>query len=75
MVLFGLVTDNITSTLRQILINNIKEYAPVVYTPTVGLVCQKYSGLFRRPRGMYFSAADRGEMMAMVYNWPSEQVC
>ncbi|XP_076956234.1 NAD-dependent malic enzyme, mitochondrial-like [Bidens hawaiensis] len=58
----------------KILINNIKEYAPVVYTPTVGLVCQKYSGLFRRPRGMYFSAADRGEMMAMVYNWPSEQV-
>lgn len=24
---------------------------------------------------MYFSAADRGEMMSMVYNWPAEQVC
>lgn len=23
---------------------------------------------------MYFSAADRGEMMSMVYNWPAEQV-
>lgn len=54
---------------------NIEEYAPIVYTPTVGLVCQKYSGLFRRPRGMYFSAADRGEMMSMVYNWPADQVC
>lgn len=41
----------------------------------MGLVCQKYSGLFRRPRGMYFSAADRGEMMSMVYNWPADQVC
>ncbi|KAL4562908.1 hypothetical protein LXL04_026939 [Taraxacum kok-saghyz] len=58
----------------KILINNIKEYAPIVYTPTVGLVCQKYSGLFRRPRGMYFSADDRGEMMSMVYNWPADQV-
>ncbi|XP_071718484.1 NAD-dependent malic enzyme, mitochondrial-like [Rutidosis leptorrhynchoides] len=58
----------------KILINQIKEYAPIVYTPTVGLVCQKYSGLFRRPRGMYFSAADRGEMMSMVYNWPADQV-
>ncbi|KAK9076506.1 hypothetical protein SSX86_004840 [Deinandra increscens subsp. villosa] len=58
----------------KILVNQIKEYAPVVYTPTVGLVCQKYSGLFRRPRGMYFSAADRGEMMSMVYNWPADQV-
>ncbi|PKU80052.1 NAD-dependent malic enzyme 1, mitochondrial [Dendrobium catenatum] len=59
---------------EQVLIDNIEEYAPIVYTPTVGLVCQNYSGLFRRPRGMYFSAADRGEMMSMVYNWPAEQV-
>nr|GEU97438.1 NAD-dependent malic enzyme 62 kDa isoform, mitochondrial [Tanacetum cinerariifolium] len=58
----------------KILIGEIEEYAPIVYTPTVGLVCQKYSGLFRRPRGMYFSAADRGEMMSMVYNWPADQV-
>ncbi|GAB4862015.1 hypothetical protein Ancab_037269 [Ancistrocladus abbreviatus] len=58
----------------KVLIANIEEYAPIVYTPTVGLVCQNYSGLFRRPRGMYFSAADRGEMMSMVYNWPAEQV-
>ncbi|KAK2978673.1 hypothetical protein RJ640_028835, partial [Escallonia rubra] len=57
-----------------VLIANIEEYAPIVYTPTVGLVCQNYSGLFRRPRGMYFSAADRGEMMSMVYNWPADQV-
>ncbi|KAL2251261.1 NAD-dependent malic enzyme 62 kDa isoform, mitochondrial [Sesamum indicum] len=58
----------------KVLIDNIEEYAPIVYTPTVGLVCQKYSGLFRRPRGMYFSAEDRGEMMSMVYNWPADQV-
>jgi len=59
----------------KVLINNIEEYAPIVYTPTVGLVCQNYSGLFRRPRGMYFSSEDRGEMMSMVYNWPADQVC
>uniref|UniRef100_A0A1J3G8E6 Malic enzyme n=1 Tax=Noccaea caerulescens TaxID=107243 RepID=A0A1J3G8E6_NOCCA len=58
----------------KVLIANIEEYAPIVYTPTVGLVCQNYSGLFRRPRGMYFSSEDRGEMMSMVYNWPAEQV-
>lgn len=58
----------------KVLIAKIEEYAPIVYTPTVGLVCQNYSGLFRRPRGMYFSAEDRGEMMSMVYNWPAEQV-
>ncbi|KAJ8450194.1 hypothetical protein Cgig2_033388 [Carnegiea gigantea] len=57
-----------------VLIDNIKDFAPIVYTPTVGLVCQNYSGLFRRPRGMYFSARDKGEMMSMIYNWPAHQV-
>ncbi|CAK8542309.1 unnamed protein product [Lathyrus sativus] len=56
------------------LIDNIKEFAPIIYTPTVGLVCQNYCGLFRRPRGMYFSAKDKGEMMSMIYNWPAPQV-
>ncbi|KAH6838020.1 NAD-dependent malic enzyme 2 [Perilla frutescens var. hirtella] len=56
------------------LIDNIKNFAPIIYTPTVGLVCQNYSGLFRRPRGMYFSAKDKGEMMSMIYNWPAQQV-
>jgi malate dehydrogenase (decarboxylating) len=58
----------------KVLIDNIAEYAQIIYTPTVGLVCQNYSGLYRRPRGMYFSTADQGEMMSMVYNWPAEQV-
>lgn len=58
----------------RVLINNIRDFAPIIYTPTVGLVCQNYSGLFRRPRGMYFSAKDKGEMMSMIYNWPAQQV-
>ncbi|GLU00630.1 hypothetical protein SLE2022_179800 [Rubroshorea leprosula] len=57
----------------RVLINNIRHFAPIIYTPTVGLVCQNYSGLFRRPRGMYFSAKDKGEMMSMIYNWPAPQ--
>ncbi|KAB1214414.1 NAD-dependent malic enzyme 59 kDa isoform, mitochondrial [Morella rubra] len=58
----------------RVLIDNIQNFAPIIYTPTVGLVCQNYSGLFRRPRGMYFSAKDKGEMMSMIYNWPAQQV-
>uniref|UniRef100_A0A803MPX9 Malic enzyme n=2 Tax=Chenopodium quinoa TaxID=63459 RepID=A0A803MPX9_CHEQI len=58
----------------RVLIDNIKDFAPIIYTPTVGLVCQNYSGLFRRPRGMYFSAKDKGEMMSMIYNWPAQHV-
>lgn len=57
-----------------LLIENFVEMAPVVYTPTVGWACTNYHKLMRRPRGMYFSAADRGEMASMVWNWPHTQI-
>ena len=58
----------------KVLSENIIEMAPVVYTPTVGEACQKFSAQFRRPRGMYFSIEDRGEMCSMLYNWPFDEV-
>lgn len=48
--------------------------APIVYTPTVGLACQKFGTMFRRPRGMFFSSKDRGQFGAMVHNWPCDDV-
>ena len=46
----------------KVLIDYITEMAPLVYTPTVGQVCQKFGSTFQRTRGMYFSSADRGAM-------------
>lgn len=56
------------------LLDNIEKLAPIIYTPTVGEACQSFSSLFRRPRGMYFSYADKGNMHSMVWNWPSDDV-
>jgi malate dehydrogenase (decarboxylating) len=53
---------------------NINQFAPIIYTPIIGLVCQQYSGLFSCPCGVHFTANDHGEVMSMIYNWPSEQV-
>ena len=58
----------------NVLVNNIEQMAPLVYTPTVGLVCQEFGDQFRRSRGMYFSRHDKGEIGAIVHNWPHEDV-
>lgn len=58
----------------RMLIDHMVEMAPIVYTPTVGLACQKFGSMFRRPRGMFFSSEDRGQFGAMVHNWPCDDV-
>lgn len=58
----------------KILIQNIKQLAPIIYTPTVGEVCKNFSAVYSRARGMYFSIADIGQMNSMVYNWGPDQV-
>ena len=58
----------------RILVDNFKELAPIVYTPTVGEACQKFHAIYRRARGMYFSVEDRSHFRTMVYNWPVDEV-
>ncbi|KAK9828988.1 hypothetical protein WJX72_003247 [[Myrmecia] bisecta] len=58
----------------RVLLDNFVEMSHIVYTPTVGWACLNFHRLYRRPRGMYFSASDKGEMAAMAWNWPANQV-
>ena len=59
---------------HRLLVDHIEDIAPLIYTPTVGHVCQKFGANYRRARGMYFSRMDRGLFSSMVYNWPHEDV-
>jgi malate dehydrogenase (oxaloacetate-decarboxylating)(NADP+) len=47
---------------------------PVVYTPTVGQACLEYGNIFRRPRGIFITANDRGQVVDLLQNWPYKDI-
>jgi malate dehydrogenase (oxaloacetate-decarboxylating)(NADP+) len=56
------------------LVEHIDEMAPLVYTPTVGTVCQQFGNQFRRSRGMYIGKQDMDQMSGIISNWPHNDV-
>ncbi|CAM3770531.1 NAD-dependent malic enzyme [Parendozoicomonas haliclonae] len=45
---------------------HLKEMLPIIYTPVVGQACQRFSDLYRRPRGLFISYPERHRIDAML---------
>ncbi|HUH71770.1 MAG TPA: NAD-dependent malic enzyme [Mycobacterium sp.] len=58
----------------RVLHDHIPEALPIVYTPTVGEACQRFSEIYRRPRGLFVSYPDRDRLDEVLRNRPQRDV-
>lgn len=58
----------------RVLSEHLEEMLPVIYTPTVGLACQEFVHIFRKPRGVFVSTNDKNHFSEILRNWPNRGV-
>ena len=58
----------------RVLSEHLEEMLPIIYTPTVGLACQEFVHIFRRPRGIFVSTQSKGHFTDILRNWPNRNV-
>ena len=63
------IKDQNVDLFYRLVMDNVRELMPLVYTPTIGDVCLQYSTLYTRPEALYISIKQRKSIRTMLRNW------
>ncbi|CAH0583141.1 unnamed protein product [Chrysodeixis includens] len=66
--------DNNERLFYELLATDVQKFLPIVYTPIVGLACQRFGLVYRRPRGLFITIQDKGRVASVLRNWPVQNV-
>ena len=71
--MIGLLDRNET-LFFNVLMSDPARFVPIMYDPTVGEACLKFSDIYRRNGGMYVTIEDKGRVKDILGNWPEKDV-
>ncbi len=66
--------DRMETLFFRLLLDHLEEMLPIVYTPTVGQACLKFSHIYRRPRGLYITPTNVHHIDRILANAPFSNV-
>jgi malate dehydrogenase (oxaloacetate-decarboxylating) len=66
--------DNNETLFYRLVSEHVEEMLPILYTPTVGLACQRFSEIYRRPRGLFIAYPDADRIGEILRNRPRREV-
>jgi len=66
--------DSNETLFYRLMLEHVEEMMPIVYTPTVGLACQQFSHIYRRPRGLFVSYPLRDSIPEVLRIRPNPEV-
>ena len=62
------IQDTNETLFYHLIENHLSEMMPIIYTPTVGEACQRFSDIYRRHRGIFISYPDRDQIEQIIHN-------